>query len=100
MELRNLATVADLIIRSAIEHPLERGQTSFREKNPKHTFDVVLCRLLRDEVVEQMGLGSPGLTALATDALPGEVPQLFAQIHNYGSQDADVIFSLRGMGDA
>ena len=26
-----------------------------------------LCRLLRDEVVEQMGLGSPGLTALATD---------------------------------
>jgi Type ISP C-terminal specificity domain/N-6 DNA Methylase len=26
-----------------------------------------LCRLLRDEVVEQMGLGNPGLTALATD---------------------------------
>jgi hypothetical protein len=26
-----------------------------------------LCRLLRDEVIEQMGLGSPGLTALATD---------------------------------
>jgi hypothetical protein len=26
-----------------------------------------LCRLLRDEVVEQMELGSPGLTALATD---------------------------------
>ena len=26
-----------------------------------------LCRLLRDEVVEQMGRGSPGLTALATD---------------------------------
>jgi hypothetical protein len=26
-----------------------------------------LCRLLRDEVVEQMGQGNPGLTALATD---------------------------------
>lgn len=26
-----------------------------------------LCRLLRDEVVEQMGLGSPGLTGLAQD---------------------------------
>ena len=26
-----------------------------------------LCRLLRDEVVEQMGLGNPGLTALAQD---------------------------------
>jgi hypothetical protein len=26
-----------------------------------------LCRLLRDEVVEQMGLGNPGLTALAKD---------------------------------
>lgn len=26
-----------------------------------------LCRLLRDEVVEQMGLGNPGLTALAED---------------------------------
>ena len=26
-----------------------------------------LCRLLRDEVVQQMALGSPGLTALATD---------------------------------
>jgi len=26
-----------------------------------------LCRLLRDEVIEQMTLGSPGLTALATD---------------------------------
>jgi hypothetical protein len=26
-----------------------------------------LCRLLRDEVVEQMELGNPGLTALATD---------------------------------
>jgi hypothetical protein len=26
-----------------------------------------LCRLLRDEVIEQMALGSPGFTALATD---------------------------------
>jgi hypothetical protein len=26
-----------------------------------------LCRLLRDEVIEQMGLGNPGLTALAQD---------------------------------
>ena len=26
-----------------------------------------LCRLLRDEVTEQLALGSPALTALATD---------------------------------
>jgi len=35
------------------------------------------------------------ITALATRALPGQSPQLFAQITNYGSQDASVIFDLR-----
>lgn len=35
------------------------------------------------------------LTALAARALPGQAPQLFAQITNYGTQDAEVIFSLR-----
>ncbi len=35
------------------------------------------------------------LTALATRTLPGQAPQLFAQITNYGAVDAEVIFSLR-----
>jgi Ca-activated chloride channel homolog len=35
------------------------------------------------------------ITALATRALPGQQPQLFAQITNYGTQDAEVIFDLR-----
>ncbi|MBN8635355.1 MAG: VWA domain-containing protein [Anaerolineae bacterium] len=35
------------------------------------------------------------VTALATRALPGEAPQLFAQITNYGGEDARVIFNLR-----
>lgn len=35
------------------------------------------------------------ISALAARALPGQPPQLFAQITNYGSQDADVIFDLR-----
>jgi hypothetical protein len=35
------------------------------------------------------------ITALATRALPGQSPQLFAQITNFGGQDADVIFDLR-----
>ncbi len=35
------------------------------------------------------------ITALATRALPGQPPELFAQIANYGAQDADVIFDLR-----
>lgn len=39
------------------------------------------------------------ITALATRALPGETPQLFAQVTNYGAQDADVIFSLRVDGE-
>lgn len=34
------------------------------------------------------------ITALATSALPGKTPQLFAQITNYGDQDAEVVFSL------
>ncbi|MCB9451265.1 MAG: VWA domain-containing protein [Anaerolineaceae bacterium] len=39
------------------------------------------------------------ITALATRALPGQKPQLFAQITNYGNQDAPVIFDLRADGD-
>ncbi len=35
------------------------------------------------------------ISALATRALPGQPPQLFAQISNYGSAAAHVIFSLR-----
>ncbi len=35
------------------------------------------------------------ISALATRSLPGEAPQLFAQITNYGAVDAEVIFSLR-----
>lgn len=35
------------------------------------------------------------ITALATRALPGQRPQLFSQITNYGTQDAQVIFDLR-----
>lgn len=34
------------------------------------------------------------ITALATSVLPGKTPQLFAQITNYGDQDAEVVFSL------
>jgi hypothetical protein len=39
------------------------------------------------------------ITALATRDIPGERPQLFAQITNYGEQDADVIFSITLDGD-
>ena len=35
------------------------------------------------------------ISALATRALPGQPPQLFAQITNYGSDDARVVFDLR-----
>jgi len=35
------------------------------------------------------------VSALATAALPGKPPQLFARISNYGSADADVILSVR-----
>lgn len=35
------------------------------------------------------------ITALATSALPGQPPQLFAQVTNYGQQEAEVIFDLR-----
>lgn len=41
------------------------------------------------------------ITALATRALSGadQAPQLFAQITNYGTQDADVVFNLRVDGE-
>jgi hypothetical protein len=39
------------------------------------------------------------LTALAVRALPGQPPQLFAEIENFGPQDADTIFDLRVDGD-
>lgn len=39
------------------------------------------------------------LSALATRALPGQPPQLFAQITNYGTEDARAIFSLRVDGE-
>lgn len=35
------------------------------------------------------------ITALATRAVAGQAPELFAQITNYGSVSSDVIFSLR-----
>jgi Ca-activated chloride channel homolog len=35
------------------------------------------------------------ITALATRNLPGQPPQLFAQVTNYGDQDAEIIFDLR-----
>lgn len=48
-----------------------------------------------------IGLSNSNLaiTALATDTLPGQRPQLFSQIHNYGDTDAEVIFSLRVDGE-
>src|SRR5262249_2211782 len=39
------------------------------------------------------------ITALATRALPGQPPQLFAQMTNYGTEDAEVIFDLRVDGN-
>jgi Ca-activated chloride channel homolog len=39
------------------------------------------------------------ITALATRALPGQAPQLFAQVTNYGAQDAEIIFDLRVDGE-
>lgn len=39
------------------------------------------------------------ITALATRALPGQAPQLFAQVTNYGSQDTPIIFDLRVDGE-
>ncbi|MCZ2098512.1 MAG: VWA domain-containing protein, partial [Anaerolineae bacterium] len=39
------------------------------------------------------------ISALATRGLPGEPPQLFAQITNYGSDDARVVFGLRVDGE-
>ena len=38
------------------------------------------------------------ISALATRALPGQPPQLFAQISNYGSDAAHVVFDLRADG--
>ena len=34
------------------------------------------------------------ISAMATRSLPGQEPQLFAQLTNYGAQDAEVVFSL------
>ncbi len=34
------------------------------------------------------------ISALATRALPGQSPQLFTQLTNYGTQDTEVVFSL------
>lgn len=39
------------------------------------------------------------ITALATRALAGQPPELFAQVTNYGGQDADVVFDLRVDGE-
>lgn len=39
------------------------------------------------------------ISALATRALPGQPPQLFAQLTNYGDQDMEVIFDLRVDGE-
>ncbi|MEQ8677069.1 MAG: BatA and WFA domain-containing protein [Aggregatilineales bacterium] len=39
------------------------------------------------------------ITALATRSLPGQPPQLFGQLTNYGAEDAEVVFSLRVDGD-
>ncbi|MBC8170934.1 MAG: VWA domain-containing protein, partial [Anaerolineae bacterium] len=35
------------------------------------------------------------ITALASRAVPGQAPQLFAQLTNYGATDAEVVFSLQ-----
>ena len=35
------------------------------------------------------------ITALATRALPGQSPQLFSQVTNYGTKDTEVIYDLR-----
>ncbi len=52
--------------------------------------------------IEYIPVGSSGenvaITALATRALPGEPPQLFAQVTNFGLNDAEIIFSLRTDG--
>ncbi len=39
------------------------------------------------------------ISALATRALPGQQPQLFAQVTNYGSEETEVIFDLRVDGE-
>jgi hypothetical protein len=55
------------------------------------------------ERVRYVPVGQSGsnlaITALATRALPGQQPELFAQITNYGTEDAPVIFDLRADGD-
>ena len=39
------------------------------------------------------------ITALAVRALPGQPPQLYAQVENFGDEDAGVIFDLRVDGE-
>lgn len=54
-------------------------------------------------VVRYEPAGSRGdnlaITALATRALPGQPPQLFGQVENYGPADAEAIFDLRVDGE-
>ncbi len=43
--------------------------------------------------------GNVAITALATRALGGNPPQLFAQVRNYGDTDAEVVFDLSVDGE-
>jgi Ca-activated chloride channel homolog len=45
------------------------------------------------------GNNNVGISALSTRNLPGQPTQLFAQITNYGTQEMQVIFSLRADGE-
>lgn len=43
--------------------------------------------------------GNVAISALATRSLGGDPPQLFAQVRNYGTADAEVVFDLEVDGD-
>lgn len=43
--------------------------------------------------------GNIAITALATRSLGGDPPQLFAQVRNYGDEDAEIIFDLEVDGE-
>jgi hypothetical protein len=53
--------------------------------------------------VQYIPVGQSGenvaITALSTRSLPGQAPELFAEVTNYGQQDAPVIFNLRVDGN-
>lgn len=49
--------------------------------------------------VGQIDSSNVAITALATRALAGGAPQLFAQVNNYGDTDAEVVFDLRLDGE-